>query len=219
MICALIWDCDGVLVDSEKHSCSAWLPVLARRGIRADLADIEVFIGRADAAVLAHYRRLTGRPLDGSILDERQEEYYRLARGGLQTFPGLPGLLADLRSRGLPMAVASSGRLEKIRFSLEQTGLDRHFQILCSATEVERGKPAPDLFLLAARRLGVAPADCAVIEDSVPGLQAAASAGMVPLGFTSSHPAATLRAAGAANAFGHYEQLRALLDGLPGAVS
>lgn len=215
---ALIWDCDGVLVDSEKLSCSAWLPVLARRGIRARLEEIEAFIGRSDGAVLEHFRQRTGQPLDGSILDERQEEYFRLARAGLATFPGLPPLLADLTSRGVPMAVASSGRLDKIRFSLERTGLAGFFAILCSATEVDRGKPAPDLFLLAARRLGVAPADCAVVEDSVPGLQAAVGAGMRPLGFTSSHPAAALRRAGATDTFDDYGQLRDLLGHAPGAA-
>ena len=109
------------------------------------------------------------------------------------------------------MAVASSGRLPRIRFSLAETGLDGYFDTVCSATEVERGKPAPDLFLLAARRLGVPPCRCIVIEDSVPGLEAAARAGMLGLGFTSSHPAPVLVGAGADRTFDAYAGFEALL--------
>lgn len=208
---ALIWDCDGVLVDSEKHSCGAWLPVLRRRGIEVDLAYIETFIGRSDADLLAELHEQHGLTVDDAIRVERQEEYFRQATGATEAFPGLADLLARLRAAGVPMAVASSGQLSKIRFSLGQAGLDGIFDILCSATEVERGKPAPDLFLLAAERLGVSPADCAVIEDSVPGLQGAAAAGMRPIGFTSSHPEPLLREAGADDVFDDYAQLPALL--------
>jgi len=116
------------------------------------------------------------------------------------------------------MAVASSGPHAKIRFSLAQAGIDSFFDILCSATEVVHGKPAPDLFLLAAERLGIAPADCAVIEDSVPGLAGAAAAGMRPLGFTSNHAAEILLQAGAETTFEDYKQLPDIVwpDGLSG---
>ncbi len=213
MTTALIWDCDGVLVDSEKHSCSAWLPVLARRGIDVDLDYIETFIGRSDGAVLEDLKRRTGQTLDvDDLLEERQLEYFRLAEGATDPFPGLPALLAQFRAEDVPMAVASSGRLAKIRYSLAQAGLDDCFDILCSATEVAQGKPAPDLFLLAAKRLGVAPSECAVIEDSVPGLQGAIAAGMRPLGFTSSHSASVLREAGAEITFESYDELRGILS-------
>lgn len=211
MTVAVIWDCDGVLVDSEEHSCSAWLPVLRRRGIEVAPADIDPFIGLSDGSVLDHYRRLTGKALDGDIIEEREQEYYRQARGVLATFAGLPELLSRWRKEGRPMAVASSGGHAKIRFSLAETGLSGLLDVICSATEVAHGKPAPDLFLLAAERLGVAPASCAVIEDSVPGLQAAAAAGMRGLGFTSSHPAAKLVEAGAVATFDHYRELPGLL--------
>ena len=207
---ALIWDCDGVLVDSEPLSNVAWQAVLLRRGVRAETADLDAFTGRSDAAVLDHYRRLTGDRLEG-ILEEREAEFERQARGALRTFPGLPELLSRLRARGRKMAVASSGRLPRIRFSLAEVGLDGYFETVCSATEVENGKPAPDLFLLAARRLGVPPSRCIVIEDSVPGLRAAGRAGMRGLGFTSSHPAAVLREAGAAETFDDYAGLEVLL--------
>lgn len=207
---ACVFDCDGVLVDSEKLSCGAWLPVLARRGIRAELADIEVFIGKSDAAVLEHFRELSGAALDGDIIAEREAEYFALAREHLRSFDGLPGVLQALSNQGVLLAVASSGSPRKIRFSLELTGLDRHFPVICSAAEVERGKPAPDLFLHTAERLGCEAARCVVVEDSVPGLAGARAAGMRALGFTSSHPAATLVAAGAHAIFDSYDQFTAV---------
>ena len=207
---ALIWDCDGVLVDSEGLSSAAWQAVLLCRGVRATSADLDGFTGRSDDAVLEHYRRLTGNPLEG-ILEEREAEFERQARGSLRTFPGLPEVLRRLRGQGRRMAVASSGRLPRIRFSLAETRLDGYFDTVCSATEVKNGKPAPDLFLLAAGRLGVPPPRCIVIEDSVPGLQAAARAGMRGLGFTSSYPAPVLFEAGANRTFDAYAGFEALL--------
>ena len=186
---ALIWDCDGVLVDSEPLSTAAWQAVLLRRGVRAESADLDAFTGRSDGAVLEHYRGITGDRLQG-ILEEREAEFERQARGALRTFPGLPELLSRLRAQGRRMAVASSGRLPRIRFSLAEVGLDGYFETVCSATEVENGKPAPDLFLLAARRLGVPPSRCTVIEDSVPGLRAAVRAGMRGLGIHVEPPGA-----------------------------
>jgi HAD superfamily hydrolase (TIGR01509 family) len=209
---ALIWDCDGVLVDSEKHSCSAWLPVLSRRGIDVDLDYIETFIGRSDQAILDDLCERMGITIDpDDIGDERQKEYFRRAKGATDSFPGLPELLTRFRQQKLPMAVASSGHLEKIQFSLGQAGLADRFDIFCSATEVEHGKPAPDLFLLAAARLDISPKDCAVIEDSIPGLQGAAAAGMRPLGFTSSHSPAILAEAGAESIFSHYDELSTII--------
>lgn len=211
---SVIFDCDGVLVDSEHLSCGAWLPVLARYGVRAELSEIEAMIGKSDQSVLDHFASKTGAQFSDGILAERQEEYFRLARQGLQTFPGLPAVLAELSQRGIPLAVASSGHPEKIRFSLAQVGLDRHFDILCSAVEVQRGKPAPDLFLLAAERLGADPAHCVVIEDSVFGIEAARRAGMQTIGFTSSHPAAVLRQAGAHYTISAYGEFTSLLAAL-----
>lgn len=205
----LIFDCDGVLVDSEPLSCGAWLPVLARYGVVAELAEIEAMIGKSDQSVLDHFAAQTGIEFPPAILAERQEEYFRQARENLATFPGLPEMLADLAH--VPRAVASSGHPDKIRFSLARVGLDTHFDILCSAVEVAQGKPAPDLFLLAAERLGADPSACAVVEDSVFGIEAARRAGMRAIGFTSSHSARDLRTAGAQHIFSSYDEFPALL--------
>lgn len=202
----LIFDCDGVLVDSEHLSCGAWIPVLAHYGIETDLAEIATMIGKSDRAVLDYFTRKTGSEFPPAILAERQQEYFRQAEQDLDTFPGLRQVLTTLDQRGIPRAVASSGHPDKIRFSLARVGIAAHFDILCSAIEVAAGKPAPDLFLLAAARLGADPATCAVIEDSVFGIEAARRAGMTAIGFTSSHPAAMLREAGAQQVFATYDE-------------
>ncbi|NKB72736.1 MAG: HAD-IA family hydrolase [Candidatus Latescibacteria bacterium] len=206
----LIFDCDGVLVDSEYWSCSSWLPVLQRRHIETDLATIETFKGLSDQAILDHFD-LTSTP---ELIAEREEEYFRLARQHLQTFPGLRQLLQHLHGLETPMGVASSGSRPKIDFSLNHVGLGPFLPLRCSSTQVPRGKPAPDLFLYTAQGLGVEPAQCAVVEDSIPGIEAARSAGMIALGFTSSFPAATLHQAGAHHTFAAYGELLPLLQSL-----
>ncbi len=203
----IIFDCDGVLVDSEKWSCGAWLPVLQHQGIEAELTDIEAFLGQSDAAVLQHFSRETGRTLPSELIAEKEQQYYELAQGRLQSFVGLDEALAALEQRKISVAVASSGRPQKIQFSLQQTGLYERFPIICSSVEVQHGKPAPDLFLLAAQRLGLPPERCVVIEDSHFGIEAARAADMQALGFTSSHDSATLKRAGAHRTFSHYDQL------------
>jgi HAD superfamily hydrolase (TIGR01509 family) len=208
----LIFDCDGVLVDSEALSCGAWLPVLARRGIAAELMDILPFIGKSDRAVREHFSRQSGIEVESDATAEWQAEYFSVARGNVATFPGLLALLRIVERRHTRLAVASSGPPAKIRFNLEQAGLTSHFGVVVSALEVAQGKPAPDLFLLAAARLGLAAADCAVVEDSVFGIQAARRAGMMAIGFCSSHPEPALRDAGADHVFHDYAALAAMLE-------
>ena len=210
----VIFDMDGVLVDSEGMSCGAWLPVLERRGLEVRLAEIEDFIGRSDHAVLDHFRRLyPAADLGDGLIDEKEQGFFAAAHGRLEAFPGLKRVLRDLEGGAVPMAVASSGRHRKIRFSLKTAGLEGYFGVVCSASDVARGKPAPDLFLHAAGLLGAEPGICSVVEDSVPGIAAAKAAGMKALGFTSSHPAEVLLDAGADAVFSRYDELPALLPG------
>jgi HAD superfamily hydrolase (TIGR01509 family) len=210
----IIFDCDGVLVDSEQLSCSSWIPVLARHGISVELHEIERYIGMSDEALLNDMERRLDRPLPAEVVEEREQQYFDLARQHLRTFDQLVEALDWLAARGAPLAVASSGGPAKIRFSLELTGLYDRFGVICSATEVSHGKPAPDLFLLAACRLGVRPADCIVVEDSIFGIQAARRAGMYALGFSSSFTAPELIQAGAQQVMGHYSELPVLAGAL-----
>jgi HAD superfamily hydrolase (TIGR01509 family) len=211
---SIIFDCDGVLVDSEKLSCAAWLPVLARRGLYAELAEIEQFVGKTDMEVLEYFRAKSRRRLPDVLIDERLQQYFELTQGTLRPFPALVPVLEELQRRAVPCAVASSGRPAKIDFNLAHAGLARFFEVVCSVTQVQRGKPAPDLFLLTAEQLGAPPGRCTVIEDSIFGIQAARAASMTAIGFTSSHSAAVLREAGAQAVFTSYRELLDLLDTL-----
>jgi len=209
---AIIFDCDGVLVDSEALSCGAWLPVLGRRGIAVELIEILPFIGKSDQALREHFARQSGLDLGLDATAEWQAEYFASAAGKLATFPGLQALLGYLEGKRIGLAVASSGSPEKIRFNLEQAQLASRFPVVVSRVDVTAGKPAPDLFLLAAERLAVRAADCAVVEDSVYGVAAARRAGMLALGFSSSHSEQMLLDAGAQHVFGDYVALARWLD-------
>ena len=193
---AIVFDCDGVLVDSEELSCGATADLLVEHGVRMDGAEVRRrFLGCSIDAVLAHCARL-GRPLDAGFAERKDRLYIERARGRLRPMPGAVALLEAIEGR-IPVAVATSGSPQKVAFSLAETGLARFFSIVCTSREVPRGKPAPDLFLLAARRLTLPPARCAAVEDSVPGVLAGVAAGMRTIGHPSSLPRAALIDAGA----------------------
>ncbi len=176
----VIFDCDGVLVDSEP---------LALRSLREGLSELGLamsereahdrFVGRSWKSISEDIEDLLGRPVPEGWNERRKARDTALFEAELQPIPGVADVLALLQGAGIPVCVASSGRPEKIRSSLGLTDLRSWFgENLFSASMVEHGKPAPDLFLLAAREMGFEPGVCAVIEDSVPGVTGAVAAGM-----------------------------------------
>lgn len=178
----VIFDCDGVLVDSEVIA----LRVLVRLGEEygwplTEAEAIERFVGRSETACNALVAERLGAEV-AAVWGKRFVELHAEAvDAGLTPVDGLPEALAAIT---LPTCVASSGTHEKMRHTLGRTGLhDRFAGRIFSATEVGRGKPAPDLFLHAARSMGVDPAACVVVEDSRPGVEAARAAGMRALGY------------------------------------
>ncbi|MFJ8160288.1 HAD family hydrolase [Streptomyces sp. NPDC096136] len=192
----VIFDCDGVLVDSERIAARVQVALGAAWGW--PLTEEEVvdrFIGRSHAAIREQVADRLGQET-AAIWSERFEELHREAvDAGLAPVDGLPEALDALT---LPTCVASSGSHDKMRHTLGRTGLYARFAgRIYSATEVARGKPAPDLFLHAARRMGVDPAACVVVEDSGPGVRAARAAGMRSLGYAGGlTPAARLEGPG-----------------------
>lgn len=183
MIEAVLFDLDGVLVDSELYSCSATAELLTARGIAMSEPEVRrLFLGKPIAAVYEHVGAL-GHALPESFAREKEDLYFARARGNLRPFPGAREVLRRLCA---PYAIASSGSPRKVAFSLEQTDLPA--EVVCTTAEVARGKPAPDLFLHAAARLGVAPERCAVIEDAIPGIEAARAAGCFAIGVRTSLP-------------------------------
>ncbi|MFI9160659.1 HAD family hydrolase [Kitasatospora aureofaciens] len=181
----VIFDCDGVLVDSEVIAVRVLVQLGEEFGWPLTEAEaIERFVGRSEAANHAMVAERFDEET-ATLFDKRFRELHAEAvDAGLTPVDGLPEALDALEALALPTCVASSGTHEKMRHTLGRTGLYGRFEgRIFSATEVGRGKPAPDLFLHAARRMGVDPARCLVVEDSGPGVQAARAAGMRALGY------------------------------------
>jgi HAD superfamily hydrolase (TIGR01509 family) len=178
----IIFDCDGVLVDSEPLAMRVLLEALAAVGYDIDEASAyERFLGRSLAVMQTILRSESGFELSTDRLEQMRLQLFELYRRELTAMPGISETLDRLTT---PYCVASSSLPERIRVSLEVTGLlPRFAPRLFSATMVANGKPAPDLFLHAARQTGVAPGACLVIEDSGPGIEAAQRAGMRVFGF------------------------------------
>jgi HAD superfamily hydrolase (TIGR01509 family) len=177
----IIFDCDGVLVDSELLSCRCLCEALAGCGIDVGLEEtLDLFLGRSLDAVLEHYQGL-GRSIPRQFPAELMVKVQETFRSALCPIDGIGSVLEGLK---IPHCVASSSTLDRVSLSLSLTGLARHFgDRLYTAQMVDRGKPAPDLFLYAARRMQSDPARTLVIEDSVSGVRAAKAAGMTVWGF------------------------------------
>lgn len=178
----VIFDCDGVLVDSELLSCGCLAEELTRAGIEIDLAGVLVrFLGRSLASVAGYYEEVLGKPMPADFRDHLRHRVRESFARSLRAIPDIETVLSTLRQ---PFCLASSSDLERIDFSLSMAGLRDYFgSRIFSADMVQHGKPAPDLFLYAAQVMGADPARCLVIEDSVSGVTAAKAAGMMVWGF------------------------------------
>jgi HAD superfamily hydrolase (TIGR01509 family) len=178
----VIFDCDGVLVDSEPLSMRVLLETIAETGLHfAPDEAYRRFLGKSLASTTAQLSAEFGIDLTHAALERMRLRLYDLFRKELKPVPGIEGVLDAL---DMPFCVASSSQPERIRLSLGVTGLLARFEPnIFSATMVAHGKPAPDLFLYAAERMGVRPQACLVVEDSPAGLEAAARAEMTAFGF------------------------------------
>jgi HAD superfamily hydrolase (TIGR01509 family) len=203
----IIFDCDGVLVDSELLSCRCLSEVLAEFGLQLSVEQaLELFLGRSTKAIEQYYRDL-GQTLPDDFLARLRARVLETFAEALQPIPGAGAALSKLQT---PRCVASSSDLDRVSLSLDVTGLAPHFgDRLYTAQMVRHGKPAPDLFLHAAGKMQANPARTLVIEDSVSGVQAARAAGMMVWGFVGGahyrarDGRAILSAAGADRVFAH----------------
>jgi HAD superfamily hydrolase (TIGR01509 family) len=177
-----IFDCNGVLVDSEPIATAVAAEELTRVGFSISPETVgRIFAGRRPSDMLADVETAIGRKLPKYFGEHLANATLRRLRAELRPTAHADHALTWLRG---PKCVASSSPIDRVRLSLEITGLLRYFSpYLFTASDVPRGKPAPDLFLYAAAKMQVAPADCIVIEDSPAGVSAARAAGMVPIGF------------------------------------
>ncbi|MCX5414401.1 HAD family phosphatase [Streptomyces sp. NBC_00059] len=177
---AVLLDLDGTLVDSEPNYYEAGRRLLARYGVQDFSWENHTrFIGIGTRETLTVLRAEYGiqAPVD-ELLAAKNALYLELAGTSTTAFPEMRALVEQLQGRGVPMAVASGSSRAAIEATLAVTGLDAHIPVYVSAEEVAHGKPEPDVFLEAARRLGAEPASCVVLEDAVPGVRAAHAAGM-----------------------------------------
>jgi HAD superfamily hydrolase (TIGR01509 family) len=175
---AAIFDCDGTLVDSEPLARTAWERALAAYGYALTDEDAEASVGLPFPRVHAYFAERVELPAAEPFWGEFSGELFALIDSELAPFDDAVGAARELRSRGVPVAVASSSPRERLQRTLQRAALLDAFDVVVAGDEVQHGKPAPDMFLLAARRLGVTPEECVVIEDSPPGVQAGVAAGM-----------------------------------------
>lgn len=207
----IIFDCDGVLVDSERIANQVFCTMLNDIGVPVTL-DImfERFVGLSMNQCVDLITRMRGAPPPESFVPRLQERTAEALKQHVKPIPGVPETLNAL---SLPYCVASSGDHEKIRLTLGATGLLPNFENkIFSVVDVDRPKPAPDVFLHAAKHFGAEPARCAVVEDTPTGVMAAVAAGMHAFGFSANTPAHRLEEAGAHQVFSEMRRLPELLQ-------
>lgn len=182
----IIFDCDGVLVDSEPLSCYS-LNILFERNFNIDIGtDYTPVIGTSLKDTISYYfdkYNLNSSNI-GELLIEKDQIYKEIAKNALKIFNGIIPFLKEAEKTNYRLSVASSGTYDKINFSLTETHLLRYFEFITSSNEVLKGKPAPDLYLKAAEKFKLSPSECLVFEDSLTGIKAAKQAGMYVVGIT-----------------------------------
>jgi HAD superfamily hydrolase (TIGR01509 family) len=183
----VIFDCDGVLIDSDRISLRVQAEMLCELGVPTSYdACVRDFLGIGMPATLAAITAGLGRPVPPKWIDDLEEAVRNAFTHELTPAPGIVEALNQITA---PTCIASSGSHDKMRFTLGLTDLYRSFEgRIFSGDEVEHGKPAPDLFLYAARSMATAAAGCVVVEDSPSGVRAAKAAGMGVLGYAATTP-------------------------------
>lgn len=212
----LILDCDGVLVDSETISHEIIVEMLGEAGVAMELgAAFNRFLGKSTAQCVSIVAELLGKEVPANFMEEHRRRTRLAFQSRLRAVPGIEAALDQIR---LPYCVASSGEPDKMRATLGLTGLWPRFEgKLTSVTEVAHPKPAPDVYLLAASKFGIAPSNCVVVEDSPTGVTAGVAAGMTVLGYSALTSANHLLDAGAHRVFDTMSLLPSLVgDGLVG---
>ena len=196
MLRAVIFDWDGVVVDSSSHHERSWEILAAKRALPLPPDHFKRGFGKKNNVIIPDLGWATA-PADVAALAHAKEEIYRdlVRQHGITPLPGVNELLGALQKENIPRAIGSSTERANLDLLLDLMDLRRFFQVIVSGEEVVHGKPDPSIFLLAAERLGVAPADCVVIEDALVGIEAARRAGMPVFAVATTEPLAALHAA------------------------
>jgi beta-phosphoglucomutase family hydrolase len=193
---AVIWDMDGVIADTAPYHLKAWQAVFRKRGVNFTDSDFRRNFGQRNDTII---KNTLGEDISPSGIDtiatEKEESFRRGIRGNIRPLPGAVELVKSLKGYGFVQALASSAPVENIQLVIQGLGIERFFQAIVFGREVSEGKPSPQGFLLAAKRLGVSPQNCVVIEDAVAGVTAAKRSRMRCLAVTNTHPRTNLKEA------------------------
>lgn len=196
---AVIFDWDGVVVDSSAHHERSWEILAAKRGLHLPADHFKRGFGKKNNVIIPDLGWATDPAEVDALAHEKEEIYRSLVREkGIEPLPGVRALLESLHAGQIPCAIGSSTERANLDCLLDLMDLRRFFRVIVSGEEVVHGKPDPSIFLLAAERLGAAPADCAVIEDALVGIEAAKRAGMSVLAVATTNPIGSLGSADAA---------------------
>ena len=198
MLRAVIFDWDGVVVDSSAHHERSWEILAAQRGLPLPSDHFKRGFGKKNNVIIPDLGWATDAAEVDALAHEKEEIYRALVREkGIEPLPGVRELLAALHEKGIPCAIASSTERANLDLPLDLMGLRDFFRVIVSGEEVVHGKPDPAVFLLAAERLGFPPAGCVVIEDALVGIEAAKRAGMPVLAVATTNPIEALGSADA----------------------
>lgn len=194
---AVLFDMDGVLLDSEEYICRAGIEMFKEKGYKVKPEDFMEFTGMGENRYLGGVAEKNGIPFELEKDKARTYEIYgEIVAGKLEAFDGVVEFIEKCRSRGLKLAVASSADPSKVKINLEEIGIPAStFGTVVTGLDIEHKKPAPDIFQKAAENLGVDPADCLVIEDAISGVAAGKAAGAKVLALTTSFSAEELSGA------------------------
>jgi beta-phosphoglucomutase len=197
----VIWDVDGTLVDTAAMHFEAWRRTCLELGRDFTRTDFANTFGRRNPEIMTELFGNRFHTAEVEDIGKRKEDYYRDAarEQGVVLLPGVAALLEGLRSAGFRQAIGSSAPRENVDLILQLTGTAEYFAGISASEDAQRGKPDPQVFLIAAQHIGIAPAHCVVLEDAVAGVQAARNGGMrvIAVTFVGHHSEEKLRAAGA----------------------
>lgn len=180
---------DGVIADTAPYHLKAWQEVFRERGVNFTAEDFRRNFGQRNDTIIGN---TLGEDIPQSEIDviasDKERNFRHRVRQNIKPLPGAIKLITSLKEHGFSVALASSAPVENIQLVIRGLGIESSFQAIVSGREVTKGKPNPQVFLLAAERLGVEPRDCIVIEDAIAGVAAAKRAGMYCLAVTNTHP-------------------------------
>ena len=187
---AVIWDMDGVIADTAPFHFQAWQETFREEGVDFTAGDFRHSFGlRNDDIIMKVLGKDTPDYKIEAVARRKETNFRRRIGGKVELLPGVAQLLSLLKEEGFKQAVASSAPVENLQLLIEVLEIDGFFDCIVSEKDVTQGKPDPEVFLIAAQRLGVIPRDCVVIEDAVAGVKAAKAAGMKCIAVTTTHPA------------------------------